>query len=177
MQGTETKDKERGAIMKGKKGGNDRERLFSDQQFGSVGVAVRAGILVGCLISCVMLVASIAMGVLHGIMNDGMVYCLSLILAGVAGGVLQQLWFNLEATMLRLRYPTRLLGFAMSYYACLVGCALLGHWVPPIVEAWVGFTVIFLAILLVLTIVFSWMLRRRGLEYDHKLKEYQVRHK
>ena len=99
------------------------EVLFSDEPFKTTGAAIGAGVLTGSLITCIMLVIAIIIGSALQGMDEGMAYCLSFIAAGIAGGVLQQLWFNLRATVLRLRYPLRLLGFSLSYYICLAACA------------------------------------------------------
>lgn len=153
------------------------EVLFSDEPFKTTGAAIGAGVLTGSLITCIMLVIAIIIGSALQGMDEGMAYCLSFIAAGIAGGVLQQLWFNLRATVLRLRYPLRLLGFSLSYYICLAACAFLGRWLPSTPGAWATFTAIFLVILLVLTVVLTRVFHRREGEYGCKLGEYrQARH-
>ena len=142
------------------------EVLFSDEPFKTTGAAIGAGVLTGSLITCIMLVIALIIGSALQGMDEG-----------IAGGVLQQLWSNLRATVLRLRYPLRLLGFSLSYYICLAACAFLGRWLPSTPGAWATFTAIFLVILLVLTVVLTRVFHRREGAYGRKLGEYrQARH-
>lgn len=149
--------------------------LVQEGPFVSMGAAVGAGYATGAGVGCGMLVASILMGAAFGTWNEGMALCLSLVLAGVAMGILQQLWFNWERAY-AWPYGRRVAGFGLTYFPVLVGCALLGDWLPAGVPgAWAIFAGLYLAILLVLTVLITRSLQRRGLEYQRDLEAYRQR--
>ena len=140
-----------------------------------LGGALGRGVLTGSLIAVIMLAAAVGIDAAREGLTEGARFCLSYIVAGLAGGILQQVWFNWRPTR-RLAYNMRLLGFGLTYYLILVGCAALGRWMP--VEnpwAWATFTVIFLAVLVALTLVIGALLRRRGIEYKERLDAYHAR--
>lgn len=141
----------------------------------SIGGAVGRGLLTGSLIAVIMLALAIAIGAAASGLDDGMRYCLSCIAAGLAGGILQQLWFNYHPAM-GLAYSARLLGFGVTYYAVLAACACFGSWLPAGDPwAWAAFSLMFLVILAVLTLAIGAVLRRRGIEYTERLDEYHAR--
>ncbi|MFC2705288.1 MAG: hypothetical protein ACFN02_04950 [Olsenella profusa] len=140
-----------------------------------LGGALGRGALTGSLIAVVMLAAAVGIDAAREGLTENTRFCLSYIVAGLAGGILQQVWFNWRPTR-RLAYSMRLLGFGLTYYAVLVGCAALGRWLPAEHPwAWVTFTVIFLAILVALTLVIGAFLHRRGIEYKERLDAYHAR--
>lgn len=146
-----------------------------DRPFTSAGAAIGAGYASGSGIACGMLVCAILAGAAAGAWNEGMAFCLSFVLAGVATGILQQLWFNWEPAF-ALAYGKRVAGFGLTFFPPLVGCAVLGQWLPVAEPgAWAIFTVLYLAILLVLTFVITRSLKRRGIEYERDLAAYRAR--
>ena len=127
----------------------------ADQGFGQDGPFVRAGAAIGA--------------------GDYAGSGISFILAGVACGVLQQLWFNWERAF-GIAYGRRVAGFGLTYFPVLVLCALLGNWLPADVPAaWALFVALYLLILFVLTFVITKLLRRRGVEYQRDLAAYRER--
>ncbi len=133
------------------------------------------GLLTGSLFgACTAIIFCIAGGISQG-WSQGMLYCITLLVAGIACGILQQLWFSWEKS-LRLVYPTRLVGFGLTYYLILAACAFWGNWLPVyIVGAWVVFTIIYLVILCILSLIIGRSLSKRGIEYKAKLEEYQAK--
>lgn len=91
-------------------------------------------------------------------------------------GLLQQLWFN-YGLLPRLGYRTRILGFGVTGLVVLGGCAIFGEWVPLAqgVGPWLGFVLLYLAILVAFTVTISWMMKRRGASYAERLGEYRRR--
>lgn len=100
---------------------------------------------------------------------------LAFLAAMVAGGVLQQLWFNFQPA-LRFGYGARVAGFGLTYFAVLASCAALGSWLPegdPL--AWAGFAAIYLALLAALTLVFTCAFRKSRAEYQEVLDRFHER--
>lgn len=146
-----------------------------DEPFASAGAAIEAGYASGSGIACGMLVCAIIAGAAAGAWNEGMAFCLSFVLAGVASGILQQLWFNWERAF-ALAYGKRVAGFGLTFFPILAGCAVLGDWLPVDQPgAWALFAVLYLAILLTLTFVITRSLQRRGVEYNRDLAAYRTR--
>lgn len=137
--------------------------------------ALGAGWYVGSAIATgAMLVMMAAMAAVKGL-DQGELLFLTYTLAFLAGGILQQVWFNWEATM-RLAYSGRMVGFGLSYFALLLALAWLGNWVPKDQPgAWIAFVVTYLLILGGLSVLIESSLRRQGIEYKEKLDEYRAR--
>jgi hypothetical protein len=157
-----------------KKDSNEKRKatIFSEDEKRTVGQAVSTGFFTGSGIAVVMLIVFIVLGLIFAGPVEGILLALSLIIAGIAGGILQQLFFNYLPAF-RMSYPVRIFLFSISYFAVLIGCAFLGDWFPKDnVGAWILFVVIFLAILLVLTLVIGHSLTMRGIEYKAKLDDY-----
>lgn len=151
-----------------------KETLFNEREFARPSTAIGAGVLVGSAIACAMLVIYILIGMAVEGMSAGMAYCLSFIAAGIAGGILQQIWFNWETLMLRITYAVRVVGFALTYYVVLLGCAIFGGWFPVNPSRVLVFSAIFLFILVVLTLCFRRAYQKRDREYAEKLAEYKA---
>ena len=133
------------------------------------------GFMTGCAVACAMLLIYIGIGAALSGMSEGMAYCLSFIVAGITGGILQQLWFNYAPCILRVSAPLRYAGFAITYYACLLGCAAFGRWFAFDALRVAIFSVNYLAIFAIISVSFAISGRRRAREYDSRLKEYRER--
>lgn len=141
----------------------------------SIGGAVGRGLLTGSRIAVIMLALAIAIGAAVSGLDDGMRYCLSCIVAGLAAGILQQLWFNYHPAM-RLDYSARLLGFGITYYAVLAACAYFGSWLPAGNPwAWATFSLMFLVIFAALALIIGVSIKKRGIEYTERLDEYHAK--
>lgn len=105
--------------------------------------------------------------------KQGIYYCWSILAACVAASALQLVFFT-PAVIRRMAYPARLALFGACLYAVLCALAFIFAWVPASNPgAWVTFTVVYLAILAVLTLVFSAKLSRETRELDDRLAEYR----
>ena len=134
---------------------------------------IARGFFSGSGIAVIMLVLLIAIGCAFDGINQGEIMCLTIIAAGVAGGLLQQLWFNFRLNS-RMGYPTRLAGFGLTYFAVLAGCAYVGTWLPMDNPwAWASFAVTFLVILAIVTAVITHFIKRNGATYNQLLAEYR----
>lgn len=137
--------------------------------------ALAAALSTGCVTATALLLPSTLVGIAAQGMSEGLAICLSCIAAGLAGGLLQQLWFNPNVLRLRLAYPARIAWFGCTYLAALAGCALLGGWLPAGEPgAWVAFVAMYLAILGVLTLLFTRRYRRELDEYAVRLAAYRA---
>ena len=103
----------------------------------------------------------------------GIYYCWSILAACVAAPALQLVFFT-PAVIRRMAYPARLALFGACLYAVLCALAFIFAWVPASNPgSWVTFTVVYLAILAVLTLVFSAKLSRETRELNGRLAEYR----
>ena len=105
--------------------------------------------------------------------KQGIYYCWSILAACVAASALQLVFFT-PAVIRRMAYPARLALFGACLYAVLCALAFIFAWVPASSPgAWVTFTVVYLAILAVLTLVFNAKLSRETRELNDRLAEYR----
>lgn len=105
--------------------------------------------------------------------KQGIYYCWSILAACVAASALQLVFFT-PAVIRRMAYPARLALFGACLYAVLCALAFIFAWVPASNPgAWVTFTVVYLAILAVLTLVFNAKLSRETRELNDRLAEYR----
>lgn len=91
------------------------------------------------------------------------------------GGILQGFWFRYDTkTTASLNYITRILGFGLSYFAVLVGCAWYGTWLPVSqVGPWIAFTVLYLLILVINALAINSKFKKQGGTYMQQLEEYR----
>lgn len=129
--------------------------------------------------ACVMFTAFMLVGSLiaMGFVGPeyGLVLTFTILLASVAFSVLQALWFT-DKAIKWLSYPLRILGFGITAFLVLSGCAWLGDWFP--MEngwAWVTFAIIYFVILVVCCIVFQIYFRRTVGSFDAALRQYHER--
>ena len=154
--------------------GYRQNRMFDVASRQTRGGAVTHGFMVGCVIAVIMLAFSMAAEAASGDWDEGLTFCLSYLVAGVAGGILQQMWFS-PHVIERLSYLPRIIGFAVTYYIVLAACALAGGWMPADSMAFVEFTITFALITAAITASFTIRMRREGGTYDELLAEYRRR--
>lgn len=147
--------------------------VFDGSEHESAGHAVSMGVFVGSAWAvAAMLAWAIGTTVQEGTLSEAAASAMSWMFACLAGGVLQQLWFNYRPAT-RLSYGKRLAGFGVTYFVALLGCAVLGQWLPAGMPwAWVGFTATYLAILAILTVVFTVAFKRKRAEYQEVLDRF-----
>lgn len=105
--------------------------------------------------------------------KQGICYCWSILAACVAAPALQLVFFT-PAVIRRMAYPTRLALFGVCLYATLCALAVFLGWFPVSDPgAWVTFTVVYLAILAALTLLFNAKLSRETRELNEGLAEYR----
>ncbi len=150
--------------------------VFDGEEHETVGRAMAMGAFVGSAWAVAAVVVwAVAGAVARGGLDGTARWVLSVVVAMLAGGILQQLWFNFRATA-RLSYAGRIAGFGLTYFAILAGCAALGSWLPAGNPwAWVSFAVLYLMVLAALTIVFTVAFRRRSEEYQRVLDGFRSR--
>ena len=105
--------------------------------------------------------------------KQGIYYCWSILAACAAAPALQLVFFT-PAVIRRMPYPARLALFGVCLYAALCALAVFLGWFPVSDPgAWVTFTVVYLAILAVLALVFNAKLSRETRELNDRLAEYR----
>lgn len=103
----------------------------------------------------------------------GIYYCWSILAACVAAPALQLVFFT-PVVIRRMAYPARLALFGVCLYATLCALAVFLGWFPVSDPgAWVTFTIVYLAILAVLTLVFNAKLSRETRELNDRLAQYR----
>ncbi len=128
-----------------------------------------------CIGFTVAMTAVLALGTCFadGATKQGIYYCWGILAVCIATPLLQLVFFT--PTMIkRMTYPMRLALFSACLYALLCILAILLGWFPtnnP--AAWTTFTVVFFAILALLTLVFTAKLNRDTREMNEKLAEYR----
>lgn len=128
-----------------------------------------------CIGFTVAMIAFLALGTCFAddATKQGIFYCWSILAACVAASALQLVFFT-PAVIRRMAYPARLALFGACLYAVLCALAFIFAWVPASSPgAWVTFTVVYLAILAVLTLVFNAKLSRETRELNDRLAEYR----
>lgn len=99
---------------------------------------------------------------------------MTLIVAGIGAGLFQQIWFNYQPIILRLSYFQRYMAFNGCLFPMLVVLALMGSWLPNILEAWISFVGTYLVILLVMTLLFNQRFKHANAQYQEAFKKYQA---
>ena len=128
-----------------------------------------------CIGFTVAMIAFLALGTCFAddTAKQGINYCWSILAACVTVPALQFVFFT-PAVIRRMAYPARLVLFSVCLYAaplCIGVCLCLGFRGQP--RAWVTFTVVYLAILAVLTLAFNAKLSRETRELNDRLAEYR----
>lgn len=128
-----------------------------------------------CIRFTVAMIAFLALGTCFAddAAKQGIYYCWSILAASVAASALQLVFFT-PAVIRRMAYPARLMLFGVCLYAVLCALAFIFAWIPANNPgAWVTFTVVYLAILAVLTLVFNAKLSRETRELNDRIAEYR----
>ena len=128
-----------------------------------------------CIGFTVAMIAFLALGTCFAddAAKQGIYYCWSILAACVAASALQLVFFT-PAVIRRMAYPARLALFGVCLYATLCALAVFFGWLPagnP--GAWATFTIVYLAILAVLTLLFNAKLSRETRELNDRLAEYR----
>jgi type IV secretory pathway VirB2 component (pilin) len=154
---------------------SEEESLFSGSEFSKMSNVVLAGIMGGSAFSCaVLLVAVIVAAALFG-MSQGLLWCVSIVVVGVSCGILQQLLFNWKPAILRFSYPARLAIFGIAYYVILAILAVSCHWFDATLGRMLVFTLNYLVIFAIMTLIFWLVFRDREREYAKRLAEHRAR--
>lgn len=127
-----------------------------------------------CMGFTVAMIALLAWGTCFAdAVEQGIYYCWSILAVCVAAPTLQLVFFT-PAVIRRMAYPARLALFGVCFYATLCALAVFLGWFPVSDPgAWVTFTVVYLAILAVLTLLFNAKLSRETRELNEGLAEYR----
>lgn len=128
-----------------------------------------------CIGFTVAMIAFLALGTCFAddTAKQGINYCWSILAACVIVPALQFVFFT-PAVIRRMAYPARLVLFSVCLYAALCALAFVFAWVSADNPgAWVTFTVVYLAILAVLTLAFNAKLSRETRELNDRLAEYR----
>lgn len=132
-----------------------------------------------CVVFAVAMFFFLAAGTLFGSdgLAPGMAMGWGLLAASVASSALQLVFFT-PAVIKRMAYPARAALFGLCFYPVLAGIAALFSWFPvEYPAAWISFTVIYLALLGVMSLVFSWVCKRQIKALNDNLAAYKQQHR
>lgn len=109
--------------------------------------------------------------------KEGILYCVMLAGAMLAAVILQMLFFT-PVVFKRMKGSTRLVGFGVCLYVLLAGMGAYFQWFPADnAWAWVSFTIIYLVILALMTVVFTCIYRKDERALNEGLKRFKSREK
>lgn len=131
----------------------------------------------GCVIfTCSMTIWTI-FGLIFAGPEYGLLVTITLLIGCVCLAILQSFWFT-NRILKRLAYPGRVLGFGLTAFVVLALCAYLGQWLPTDdLGAWGTFTLIYLAILALMTAAYTLFYRRSSRNLDEALSRYRAEHR
>lgn len=105
---------------------------------------------------------------------EGIIVSTSILAACLLMAFLQSLWFT-DRVMKRPGYPARILGFGVCGIVALGACAWFGDWMPrDVPEAWITFAAIYLLLLALFTILFSFIYRNEVAKYSDALNRFKA---
>lgn len=103
--------------------------------------------------------------------------CWGLLVACIVSSGLQLVFFT-PALIKRMSYPVRATLFGLCFFPVLAGIAALFSWFPvEYPAAWIGFTVIYLVLLGVMSLVFSCVCKRQIKALNDNLAAYKQQHR
>lgn len=103
--------------------------------------------------------------------------CWGLLVACIVSSGLQLVFFT-PALIKRMSYPVRATLFGLCFFPVLAGIAALFSWFPvEYPAAWISFTVIYLVLLGVMSLVFSCVCKRQIKALNDNLAAYKQQHR
>lgn len=146
--------------------------VFAGELHEHAGAAIAMGVFVGSSWAVAAVIACSLAMLVEGSATADLRWILSIVFGMLAGGILQQLWFNFRPA-LHMSYGGRIAGFGISYFLVLALCALLGSWLPDgMPAARAGFAGLCLSTLAILTLAFTYAFRKRSAEYQDQLGRF-----
>lgn len=107
--------------------------------------------------------------------KSGILICWEIAGIMLAAAILQMLFFT-PVLIKRLGYIPRLTIFGLSLYVLLAICGIVFNWFPADnAGVWVGFTITYLIVLALMTVVFSMVYRRSIKKMNDSLQEFKTK--
>lgn len=150
-----------------------------DPERKSAGQVLRELALNFCIGFTLVMLFSIAFGLVFADdqAKQGILYCVMLAGAMLVAAVLQMLFFT-PVVFKRMGGAARLAGFGLCLYALLAAMGAIFQWFPADNPwGWVSFTVIYLVILALMTLVFGRIYRKEGKALNEGLARYKAQGK
>lgn len=150
-------------------------KIIDTERKGPGGILKMLGINF-CIAFTIFMLFTMAFGMIYADeeAKAGIMYCW-----GIAGAMLlavvMQLVFFTPLVIRRLGYAARVALFGVSFYAILTLFAAFFGWFPAdIPGAWITWTVIYVVILALLTVLFTLIYRREAKALNEKLERYKA---
>ena len=135
-----------------------------------------------CVNFCIGFTIFILMSMIFGMIfadeqaKQGILYCWTIAGAMLAAVIMQLIFFT-PFVIRRMSYVVRTVLFGLCFYVVLAALAVAFNWFPAdMPAAWISFTVIYLVILALSTVVFTAFYRREMKQLNEKLVEYKAKH-
>lgn len=131
-----------------------------------------------CIAFTIFMVMSMAFGMIFADeqAKTGIMYCWTIAGAMLAAVVLQLVFFT-PLLIKRLGYGARVALFGICFFAVLAPLAVVFNWFPADMPvAWVSFTIIYLVILALLSVLFTALYRKQTKRLNEMLAKYKEKH-
>jgi hypothetical protein len=152
-----------------------RKDDFIDTEKRTAGENARAFIVTLCIGFTIIMVTCMTLGTifLDEQNRQGLQYAWSILGGCLAAAVLQFLFFT-PTVIKHMTYPLRLTAFGICLYAVLAIIGVIMRWFPSeSIGAWMGFTLIYLAVFAATAAVYACMWRHQSRELNQGLARYR----
>lgn len=153
-------------------------RSIIDTERKGAGKALRMLCVNFCIAFTIFMLMSMVFGMIFADeqAKQGILYCWT-IAGAMLAAVIMQLVFFTPFVIRKMSYALRAVLFGVCFYGVLAALAVAFDWFPAdMPEAWISFTITYLVILALLTVVFTSFYRREMKQLNEKLAEYKAKH-
>lgn len=152
---------------------------FIDPEKKSTGEVVKMLATNFCIIFTIFMLFSMVFGMIYADeeAKQGIIYCWSIAGAVLLAAILQIVFFT-PAIIKRLGYSNRVILFGACFYVVLTILAVVFQWFPAdLPSAWFTWTVIYIAILIFMSVIFTLTYRRKIKVLNENLARYKSQQK
>lgn len=127
-----------------------------------------------CVVFTVIMMASLPFAYIYAGPSEGLDMSVGMLVAALVAALLQGFWFS-GFVLKRMRYATRLAGFALTAAPLIFACGWFAGWFPPRIESAVSFFIVFLAIFAFVSVGYTLYFKKVAGGYQEALEAYRKR--